>query len=106
MSILQSIKDQLKEWNSVGMNIPMGNDGTDKPSVTLFFAYISFIAVMLSLVYLHFNPNNMTPTLIATLVWSIALLIYRMRKIDSLKFDLDDKSFEIESEDEQESKKK
>jgi hypothetical protein len=79
----------------------MGNDGGDKPSVTLFFAYISFIAVMLSLVYIHFNPNNMTPTLIATLIWSIALLIYRMRKIDRLKFNLDEKSFEIDSEDEE-----
>lgn len=100
MSILQTIKEQFKEWNSVGMNIPMGNDGADKPSVTLFFAYISFIALMASLVYLHFNPNNMTPTLIATLVWSIALLIYRMRKLDRVKFDLDDKSFELDAEDE------
>lgn len=99
MSILQTIKEQFKEWNSIGMNIPMGNDGTDKPSVTLFFAYISFIALMVSLVYLHFNPNNMTPTLIATLVWSIALLIYRVRKIDKLSVDLDDKSITIEGSD-------
>lgn len=105
MSILQSIKQQFKEWNNPGISIPMGNDGGDKPSVTLFFAYVSFIAVMVSLVYLHFNPNNMTPTLISTMIWSIALLIYRLRKIDSLKFNLQEKSFEIDAEDETPTKK-
>lgn len=102
MSILQTIKEQFKEWNNPGLNVMMANDGKQNPSVTLFFAYISFLAVLGSLLYLHFNPESPTPTLISTLVWSISVILYKMRMIDKMKFSAKDQSFELDADDEDE----
>lgn len=101
MSIIQSIKNQFKEWNNPGVNVPLAND-SGKPSMTLLFAYVAFIATLMSLIYLHFNPDKISPSLVTVLVWAIALLIYRLRRIDKIKFDLDDKSFEVESSEDKE----
>ena len=103
-TFLSKIKEQFKEWNQVGMRIPVASDnGT--PSITMLFTYVSFLAVLLSLIYLHVYPDKPVPTLISILAWSISLFIYRMRRIDKLKFDLDDKSFEVDAEDDNETKK-
>lgn len=94
-NLLSKIKEQFKEWNQVGMRIPVASDnGT--PSITMLFTYVSFLAVLLSLIYLHVYPDKPVPTLISILAWSISLLIYRIRKIDKVSIDLDDKSIEIE----------
>lgn len=95
MSILQTIKEQFKEWNNPGVNVPLANDN-GKPSMTLLFAYISFIATILSLIYIHIFPDRIMPTLVSILFWTISLVLYKMRQVDKLKFDLEKRSLEIE----------
>lgn len=100
MSIYQSIKDQFKTWNKEGMNVPLASDN-GVPSMTLLFAYISFLATLISLIYLHIFPDRPTPTIVSIVFWTIALIIYRVRKIDKFSVDLDDKSFSIEGSDDE-----
>jgi hypothetical protein len=102
-TFIQHISNKFKQWNNPGMNVPLARDG-EKPSVTLLFAYISFIVAVLSVVYTHIYPDKITPAIVSITFWSIALLIYRVRKIDKLKFDLDDRSFELDASDEEETK--
>lgn len=101
MSIYQSLKEQFKTWNKEGVNVPLASDN-GVPSMTLLFAYISFLATLLSLIYLHIFPDRYGPTIMSVITWVIALVIYRMRRIEKMKFDLDNRSFELDSEDEEE----
>lgn len=66
-------------------------------SSTLFYCYISFYFVLASIIALHFNTNLLTPSLITIGFFSICMIFYRLRKIDKLKIDLDDRSIDIES---------
>lgn len=42
------------------------------------------------------------PALVTVFVWFLAFIMYRLRKLDKVKLDLDDQSIEIESSDDQE----
>lgn len=99
MTIIQYISDKFKQWNSEGINVPLANDGHGKPSITLLFTYISFIAVLLSIIYIHVFPDKLSPTSMTITTWVISLVLYKMRMIDKMKFSAKDQSFELDAED-------
>jgi len=101
--VLENLKNLFKKWNEVGINIPVAND-QGIPSLTMFFAYVSFLAVLASLIYIHIFPDKILPTIASISVWVIALVIYKMRKLDKFKFNLQEKSFELDAQDELEVK--
>lgn len=74
------------------------NDG--KPSITLLFAYFAFILAVGACVYL-LTRDALSGTMGALVLFFGCLVTYRMRKLDKVKFDLDDKSFELDAENEE-----
>lgn len=86
-------------WNSIskeGMHMPFVHDArTGKPSITLLFAYMTFILAFVSSVMLHFNSDIMMATFTSILFWVVSVVFYRLRNIDKAKIDFDDKSLEL-----------
>lgn len=74
-----------------------------KPSVTLFFAYVSFLIALGVTIYLTVK-DVIAGSVAALMLFFGCLLIYRMRQIDRFKFDLQNKSIEIEDTPDEETK--
>lgn len=78
------------------IKLPFLIDGdSGKPSVTLMFAYISFVIACVVVAYLTYKDATAGSVGALTLFFG-SLVIYRLRAIDKLKFSLKEQSFEIE----------
>ena len=78
--------------------MPLAYDhSVDKGSVTLLFAYGSFLMAMTSIGYLTYT-DPLQGALTATAAATIYLVLYRLRALDKVKITKD--SFEVDSEDE------
>lgn len=87
------------------IKLPLAVDTDGKSSVTLLFAYIAFIIACMANAYLLYKDVTAGTVSSLTLFFG-SMIFYRLRKLDKVKFDLDDKSFELEgSDDVQESSK-
>lgn len=62
---------------------------------TSLFSHVSFWILVVSLGYLHTTPDSWFPTAAVYGVWVTAMIFHRIRRIDDLEFDLDDKSIKI-----------
>jgi hypothetical protein len=90
----------FKKWSQIGVMWPFVHDGsTKKPSITIAFAYVSYLMVVISVVCLHFKPELLTATLTTISVWLAAVVFYMLRKLTKAKVDLDDRSFELDGGD-------
>lgn len=99
--MLDKIKTFLNFASEEGLKFPYAYDKiSNGPSVTLFFCYISFILTLISIIFLFFKPDVLSPTLCSMMLFVICLVIYRMRHLDKFKLDLDDRSLELKSSDE------
>lgn len=93
------MKKLWKKWSEEGLRWPYLHDPVSKkPSVTLLFPYITFIAAMISLVLLHFNPAMVVATGMSMAFWLMSTVVYLLRKLSKAKFDLDSRSFELEAD--------
>ena len=106
MIILDKIKELLKAGSEKGMPLPLAYDaGTKGPSITLLIFYIAMVMTVGSLTAFHFLPDKLLqPCLLTLLFLSLSFVFYRMRNLDKVKFDLDDKSIELENNDKEDSK--
>jgi len=94
------MKEFWKSLSTNGIHVPFIFDGeTGKPSITLMFAYVTFVLAVISLVALHFRSELLTATITSITFWAVAVVLYRMRKIDKLKFNLEERSVEVGAED-------
>lgn len=104
---MSKVSEFFKDANNIGLALPFARDSArpgTPPSVTLFFLYVTNVLALLSLICLHFRADGLTATIASCgygLVWSI---LYLMRNIQKFKIDADDKSIELEGEDEEEPK--
>lgn len=94
---------KLKQWmddnRDFGVTVWTAYDPVrQRASVTLFMAYISFILAVISLITLHFKPSLIMATTMAFIFHFVCVVFYLMREINKAKFDLDDKSFSLESD--------
>lgn len=97
--MLGKISEILGRWSTEGMHWPFVKDSTSgKPSITLLMFYTTFTLSMISLVALHLNPNFFVASSTCLLAWGMSFVFYRMRHLDKVKFDLDDKSIELSDE--------
>ncbi len=95
------IKNWLKEVKEQGITFFYANDKAEnKPSSTLFYAYVTFWLGVVSVISLHFEEKLFTATLTTLMFWVVAVIFYRLRKLDKIKVDLDDRSVELEGKDE------
>lgn len=100
------MKELWKNWKKNGIPFLYAFDGSTKqPSITLLFAYLTFILVFISAIALHFFPNLLAASTFSLLFWIISFVMYRLRRIDKFKIDLDDKSLELESSGDNEGEK-
>lgn len=95
--MINKLKQIWKNWCDVGVRLPYLYDPTTElPSITLGMLYITSLIMFTSLIALHFQDNLLTSTLTTVMVWLLAYVMYRLRKLDKVKFDLDDKTIELE----------
>lgn len=96
-----SIKEFFKEASEHGLNFPYANDATNKvPSVTLFFAYLTFILGYVGVVCLMIKDIYLG-SVMGLVFWATSVIFYLLRKLSHAKIDLDDKSIDLQSSDEQ-----
>lgn len=98
--MFNTIKAYLRSWFKGGIALPLQYDPVSKaPSVTLTCVYATFIVAVRCFLMYQDNPTSAMPTLIAIGFWALSMVFYLIRKITRAKFDLDQKSFEIDSGD-------
>lgn len=91
------MKNLWKKWCEVGLHLPYAHDPvTKKPSVTLLFPYITFVVALVSVIAVHFSPTLVLATYTSLFFWGMSVVFYMLRKLSKAKFDLDDKSFELD----------
>ncbi len=98
MKIVESLKEIFKTSAERGMHLPMAYDADKKgPSITLLIFYVAMIMTIGSLTAFHFMPDKLLqPSLLTLLFLGLSFVFYRMRNLDKVKFDLDDRSIELE----------
>lgn len=99
------VKELLKRWSESGIRLPFAYDPeSDKPSVTLMFFWITSFLSVVSLVLLHLKLIEYKATLMSLGFVLTAFIMYRLRKLDKVKIDLDNQSIELENNDKPEEK--
>jgi hypothetical protein len=99
----EMIKKILERWSTEGMRWPFLRDPeSKKPSVTLMMFYLTSTVVLLAVVVssaeMIRKGDLISSTMAPILVWTMAYVFYRMRKLDKFKIDLDDKSIELDGD--------
>jgi hypothetical protein len=86
---VSKIKALLSKWCLSGLKLPFAHDPlTGKPSVTLLFLYITFVIASGSVIALHFKVSDIPATFTSIMFWSLAMIFYRLRKIDEAGINL------------------
>lgn len=99
---MQKLKEIWTNWCIVGAKLPFLHDPTtDKPSITLGLLYLTSVVMIGSLLVLHIKSELLTATLTSIMVWILAYVMYRLRKLDSFRLDLDDKEIQLNGSDEE-----
>lgn len=94
------ITDKIKEWSTRGFQFWYAYDPTVKQSsVTLFFCYVTFWIAIGGSLAVYFKPDLLTASINSTVFWVAAFIFYRLRKLDTVKLDLDDRSLELSGND-------
>jgi hypothetical protein len=96
MDFIHKIADMWDRWGTEGMLWPFVHDPVkDKPSVTLLFFYISFFlaafVVGISSFMLILTGKYLVATFMPILMLFASFVFYRLRRLDGVKIDLDDK---------------
>lgn len=90
-----------EKFNKVGLFVPMAHDSpADKPSVMLLFAYTAHVLALASLIAFNILGDHLQAVSATCLYAVICTVLYMLRKLSKAKFDLDDKSVELDSGDE------
>lgn len=105
MGLWQNLKDALVKSSTEGMHMPVMYDSSRKEaSATLFFMYIANLVAICSVLWLHTKGDPLTATLTATIYSVVWTILYMMRRIQKAKVDLDDRSVDLEADDDDEDK--
>jgi hypothetical protein len=100
--MLAKIKAYLLRCHKTGFYVPYFHDPvSSSPSITITFAYVSFVLACVSIIRLHFDPTNLSAAWTSIGFWAAATILYMIRKINKLNVDVSAKKFSI-NEDEKE----
>jgi hypothetical protein len=99
--MFKALAEKWEKWGRDGMLWPFVHDPVKgKPSVTLLFFYISFMittcAITVSSILLLISGNYLQATMMPTLFWLMSFVFYRLRRLDSVKINLQEQSFELD----------
>jgi|CXWL01.1.fsa_nt_gi hypothetical protein len=96
--MLSKILAKWKNWSTNGVHVPFIYDQSVKgPSMTLMFPYVTFVISILSIIALHFKVELFVATTTTLMFWLVSTILYMIRRITKAKIDLDDKSVELDS---------
>ena len=102
MSFMQNMKDALKKSAEEGLYFPVAYDASKKQaSATLFFMYLANVLALVSIIWLHFQNDPFVATITAAIYSVVWTVLYMMRRLQKAKFDLDDRSIELDSGEEE-----
>lgn len=94
--MFNKLKEIVKDGLENGFRLPSAKDGeSGKPSVTLWFAHVSFTVAMAGTIYFLATGDTLHSVLTAIGFWTIAMIWYRLRRLDSVKIDLRDQEIEL-----------
>lgn len=96
----EKIKEFFYKSSVEGLYLPLAHD-SGKPSVTLFFMYLANLLAIISLALLHVKGDAFTATTTTTIYAIVQTVLHMFRRLHSAKLDLDDKSVELEGEDDE-----
>lgn len=103
--MLQKLKYLYIAACELGLKVPFAFDAkTKEPSFVLLCAYTTFLLTLVSVIALHFNLSLTIATITSMTFWVIAMIFYRIGNLSKAKFDLDDKSVDLEGESDNEKK--
>lgn len=98
--MLEKIKEIIKNASEVGIKLPFAHDPVqNKPSVTLMFVYLTFLMASVSTIALNFTESTLTAALVGICFWALAFIFYRLRRLDKVNIDLDNRSISLEGKD-------
>lgn len=96
----ENIKLWFDENREYGLTLWYAYDPiSQKPSVTLFMAYISFILACASLIALQFALVSVVATGMAFVFNVLMVVFYLIRTLNKAKIDIENKSLELEGGD-------
>lgn len=89
----------FNKLNDPGVMVPLARDpALNKPSVTLLLMYVANVLAIISLIILHFKAEATVATSATCIYAVICTVLYMFRQLTKAKFDLDDKSIELDNE--------
>ena len=93
---MNQLLDKIAE---LGLKLPHAYDPvTKQASFRLLIAYISFILATGSVLALHFHPELLIATSVSIGFFSLCMIFYMLKKLQSAKIDLDDKEISLNAE--------
>lgn len=103
--MLTNIKEFFKFAAKTGLYLPTAYDHVSRgPSVSLFLTHVSSYVAIAAIIYLICD-DVLAGTISAIIYATLMITFYLMRRLTKAKFDLDDKSFELENEQKQDGEK-
>ena len=94
--MIEYIKNKLKSWSEEGIKFFYAYDGSsNQKSTTLFFVYITFWLAVVGSIVVYYKPELLSASINSTVFWVVSFVMYRLRRLDKVKLDLDDKSIEL-----------
>lgn len=96
--MFKKVNSLWSAWCEKGIKLPYAFDPeTNKPSITLMFFWVTSILSIISLILLHLNlVSNIATTYSLVFIFS-AFIMYRLRKLDKVKIDVENKSIELDN---------
>lgn len=95
--MIKKLSEIWTTWCETGLKWPNAFDPeTQKPSVTLLMFYFSTLVMFTSVITLHFFPSIIIGSMTSVGVWIVGFVMYRLRKLDKFKIDLDDQEIELD----------
>lgn len=102
--MIHKLKQLLEFSSKTGLYLPGAYDAiSDKPSVSLWFAHISFSITMILIMLLAYKDIN-AGVIAATIQSTLMLVFYLIRKLSKFKVDLDDREIELDSGEQEDEK--
>lgn len=101
-----SFKDKWNQWSEEGIRLPFAFDPVDRiPSPTLLFFYITFVLAFtvaaISSGAMIVKGDYLTATMAPIGMTLMGFVFYRLRKLDRVKFDLNDQEIELSSDEDE-----
>lgn len=97
--MVDALKKLLELAGTKGLYIPHAFDPTTgRPSIRLLFAFVSYLAALISIVLLHRDSALLIPTAVSIGFFAFCIIMTLFREVDKLTVDAKERSFSISND--------